>query len=317
MKNPVVRALLMLSWVFLFAAAARGQNPNRMPQSRDRGREFVGWMQPEKLYWRPFTVSGLPDAEFKLLSFDESTKARAQITRLPAGWRQPAGYYGTNEEIFVLSGDLSIGGKRMTRYSYAYYPAGYAQGEAVTEAGATLLQWWDGEIEFVPGRESKAGTRLDEVVEDWNFYEKPWTADKDFPAKYDFPTPPNRRLKLLRQDKVTGQMTWINWSSSGNVRVGYPKNEPWEAHPSFEEAMVLEGDLTYGECLPQGEVVGTYTAGGYFFRPPGIRHGGRSAGASSYALFLFRAGKSLETKYFAGCDNPKQQNLTGTKEGQR
>ena len=180
-----------------------------------------------------------------------------------------------------------------------------------------MLQWWDGEPAFVVSRESRSATRTDEVVEDWNFYEKPWARDQDFPAKYEFPTPPNRRLKLLRQDKVTGQMTWINWSSPGNVRVGYPSNQPWEAHPSWEEAMVLEGDLTYGECLPQGEVVGTYTAGGYFFRPAFIRHGGRSAGSSSYALFLFRAGKSLETKYYADCDNPRKEAVTQQKEEEK
>ena len=317
MRIAIVRLFLFMAFAPCLMVGAGGQNPNRVSQSKDRSKEFVGWVQPEKLYWRPFSITGLPDAEFKLLSYDETTRARAQITRLPAGWRQPKGYFNTNEEIFVLSGDLTIGGKKMSKYSYAYYPAGYAHGQATTEYGATLLQWWDGDPEFAVSNEHKPGTRTAELVEDWNFYETPWTRDQDFPAKYDFPTPPNRRLKLLRQDKVTGQMTWINWSSPGNVRVGYPPNQPWEVHTSWEEAMVLEGDLTYGECLPQGEVVGTYTAGGYFFRPAGIRHGGRSAGASSYALFLFRCGNLLETHYYADCDNPRKQAVPQDKEEEK
>src|SRR5581483_4014836 len=96
------------------------------------------------------------------------------------------------------------------------------------------------------------------------------------------------RLKLIRKDKVTGQMTWINWPPPARIR---PGGRTWEAHPSFEEAMILEGDLTYGECLAKGEQVGTYTAGGYFFRTAGIRHGGPSARSTSFNLFIFRSGK--------------------------
>src|SRR5262249_33574022 len=150
-------------------------------ESRDRNKEFVGWVQPEKLYWRPFTVSGLPDGEFKLLSFDESTKARSQITRLPAGWSHPRGDHNTNEGIFVLSGDLSVGDKNMTKYSYAYYPAGYVHGPAYTEYGVTLLHWWDGDPDFVVSNVSKPEMRAEELVEDWNYYNKPWTRNDDFP----------------------------------------------------------------------------------------------------------------------------------------
>jgi Domain of unknown function (DUF4437) len=315
MKLSKLQLALLIVFAVAWAVNLSGQ---KIIESRDRGKEFVGWVQPERLYWRPFTIAGMPDAEFKLLSFDESSKARSQITRLPAGWRHPKGYHNTNEEIFVLSGDLTVGGKRMTKYSYAYFPAGHAHGEAYTEYGVTLLHWWDGDPDFGVSRESKPGTRHDELVEDWNFYDKPWTKDEDFPKVYDFPTPPNRRLKLMRQDKVTGQMTWMNWSSSGGARAGYLPGKTWESHPSWEEAMLLEGDLTYGECLPQGEVVGTYTAGGYFFRPAGIKHGGRSAGSSSYSLYIFRSGKSLWADYFYECDSPtKREASTQKREGEK
>jgi Domain of unknown function (DUF4437) len=278
-------------------------------ESRDRGKEFVGWVQPERLYWRPFVVAGLPDAEFKLLSFDETTKARSQITRLPAGWKQPQGYHNTNEEIFVLSGDLTVGDKKMTKYSYAYYPAGHVHGPSHTEYGATLLHWWDGTPDFVVGSETKPGTRVDELVEDWNYYDKPWTRNEDFPKWAAFPPPRDTRLKLLRKDKVTGQMTWMNMGAGGgsSVRTGAPGRGRWEAHPSFEEAMLLEGELTYGECLPGvGEMVGTYTSNGYFFRPADIRHGGPSAYSPSYFLFIFRSGKSIWADYFENCNEPRK-----------
>ncbi|HXN21750.1 MAG TPA: DUF4437 domain-containing protein [Candidatus Dormibacteraeota bacterium] len=304
MRRPAYCSLVLVGFTLAASQSVSGQINLEL---RDRGKEFVGWVQPEKMYWRPFVVSGMLPAEFKLLSVDDSLGARTLITRLSAGWKHPKGYHNKNEEIFLLSGDLTIGGKKMTKYSYAYYPAGYAHGPAFSEHGATLLHWWDGEPDFVPSSASKAGTRVDELLEDWNFYEKPWTSPDQFPKFASFLPPPDSRLKLLRQDKVTGQMTWINWPPPSRIRT---KGRVWEVHTSFEEAMLLEGDLTYGECLPGGEVVGTYTAGGYFFRPAGILHGGRSAHSSSYSLFIFRSGKSLWTDYFEECDQPRSKGNT-------
>jgi hypothetical protein len=303
-----LRVFLLISLVALVCASAPAQ---KIIDSRDRNDEFVGWVQPDKLYWRPFLISGVADAEFKLLSFDDNTKARSQVTRLPAGWSQAMGYYNTNEEIFVLSGELTIGAQKLTKYSYAYFPAGYAGGARHSSTGATILHWWDGEPAFVASRESKADTRRDELVEDWNFYRKPWTKNEDFPKWSDTPPSAEMRLKLLRKDKVTGQMTWINMGAAGGGG-GSRRGRTWEAHPSWEEAMLLEGDLTYGECLPgKGEIVGTYTAGGYFFRPAKIKHGGSSSSSSSYSLFIFRSGTSIWADYFDSCDSTPQKTTGG------
>ncbi len=146
--------------------------------------------------------------------------------------------------------------------------------------------------------------------EDWNYFTKPWTRPEDFPKFAAFPVPADSRLKLMRKDKVTGQMTWMNLGAGGGgaaARSGGPARGRWEAHPSFEEAMLLEGELTYGECLPgQGETVGTYTESGYFFRPPNIRHGGKSSFSPTYTLFIFRSGKQLWADYFEDCNEPKK-----------
>jgi len=282
---------------------AQAQNPRSIGESRDRSKEFVGWVQPERLYWRPFVISGVPDGVFELLSFDESTHARSQITRLPPGWTQPKGYHTTNMEMFVLDGEIEVADDYMTKYSYVYIPAGYAHGPIYSETGVTLLQWWDADPDFVTSELSKPEARLDEVVQHWNFYTAPWTKAEDFPKFSDRTPSRELRLKLLRKDKVTGQMTWINEGAPGGLR----SKTPWEAHPSWEEAMLLEGSFTYGECLPEGEVVGPYTAGGYFFRPPNILHGGRSAYSNTYTLWIFRSGHQLWADYFEACQNPPQK----------
>ncbi|CAN5839001.1 hypothetical protein BH18ACI4_BH18ACI4_01670 [soil metagenome] len=307
-SNHLRRAILVAVLSALVYSVAPAQ---KLIESRNRTEEFVGWVQPDKLYWRPFLISGVADAEFKLLSFDDTTKARSQITKFPAGWSQASGYYQTNEEIFVLSGEMTVGDVKMTKYSYAYFPAGNARGPRHSSTGATVLHWWDGEPTFVASRESKPDARRDELVEDWNFYRKPWTKNADFPKWSDFPPSPEMRLKLLRKDKVTGQMTWINMGAAGGGG-GSRGGRVWEAHPSWEEAMLLEGDLTYGECLPgKGEIVGTYTAGGYFFRPARIRHGGQSSSSSSYSLFIFRSGTPIWADYFDSCDNSAPAKATG------
>jgi hypothetical protein len=193
----------------------------------------------------------------------------------------------------------------MSKYSYAYYPAGYVHGPAYSEYGATLLHWWDGDPDFKASQESNPNTRLDEVVEDWNYYDQPWTDEKDFPHWAEVMPPPGTfHLKLLRKDKVTGAMTWIN-SAAGGGTIGGP--EIWEVHPSWEESMLLEGELTYGECLPQGEVVGNYKAGDYFFRPANIRHGGRSAYSDTYMLFIFRTSAPIWADYYSECNNPPEE----------
>lgn len=289
----------LLTAAGLAPVAADGHAPS---DARDRDKGFVGWVQPEKLSWRPFAVAGLPEAQAKLLSFSKATGARSQITKLPAGWRGPLGYHNADEEIFLLSGDLSIGGKKMTKYSYAYYPAGYAHGQALSEHGATLLHMWDGEPDFVASSESRPDARLDEVIEDWNYYDTPWTKEDDLPRFTDVMPPPGQyRLKFMRRDKSTGAMTWINFIK-GNNEIGGP--EVWEVHPSWEEAMLLEGEFSYGECLAQGEVVGNYTPGGYFFRPAEILHGGKSAQMTSDLLFIFRTPKPIWADYYSECDKP-------------
>lgn len=302
--GKLTTTVLVLCMILPFTAAL-GQ-VEAGPKARENS--FVGWVKPHKLYWRPFSIRGLPDAEFKLLSLNETTGARSQITRLPPGWRQPVGYYNTNQEIFVLSGDLSIGSHRMGKYSYAYYPEGYAYGEARSESGAVLLHWWDSEPVFTVSDNSAEGARYAEVVEDWNFYEQPWTKNEDFPKWASFSPSPEMRLKLLRQDDESGQMTWMNFGASGGARLAAGKS--WEVHPMWEEAMLLEGELTYGECLPGGESVGTYDAGDYFFRPGGIRHGGPSARSDGYTLWIFRSGESLWTEFFNECDQPASEGQT-------
>jgi hypothetical protein len=270
--------------------------------SLDRAVQFVGWVDSDRLQWQPLHIPGHPAAaEYRLLSLDANSGARSQITMLPPGWQRPPGYYDTNEEFLVLEGEVQIGQHELRRYSYGYHPAGYAQGRLSTTHGATILQWWDAQPAFVETEISTAEARLDEVVEGWHFDEQPWTSNADFPQWADFDPSPEMRLKLLRLGPDGGHMTWLNFNA-GSGR-GLAQGRPWEVHPMWEEAMLLEGDLTYTECLPGGEVTGTYRPRGYFFRPGGIAHGGPNAYSSSYTLFIFRSAEQLWTEFYTSCED--------------
>ncbi|HXN21766.1 MAG TPA: DUF4437 domain-containing protein [Candidatus Dormibacteraeota bacterium] len=311
MGHSAIRVVLLVTGL----AAAVGAQSWRIIESRDRGKDLVAWVQPDRLYWRPFAIRGIRDAEIKLLSVDETTQARSQIKRLPPGWSRPTGYHKTNTEIFVLDGDLAIGDKKMGKYSYAHYPAGYAHGPVHTDYGATFLEWWDGPPDFVASRESKPDARSDQVIEGWNYYTARLAKAEDFPKFSNRPLPPDYpiHLKIIRRDPVTGQLTWIAMTpggGAGSLTAG--KRRPlWSANPAWEEGYLLEGDMTVGECLPVGEVVGSYGPGGYFFRPASAPYGGRSLWSSTYSLWLFRTGSSSGLNYFDRCDNPKETEKEG------
>lgn len=284
------------------AAAASGQEWKRA-ESRDRATELVGFVQPEQLYWRPFSLDGVQAAEFKLLSFDESSGARTLLVRLPAGWKQAPGYHSSDLEMFVVEGGVSMNGEHTGRYSYAYYPAGYAHGYG-TEAGATVLQWWSGKPDFVAAAQSRRGTNTDVAIEGWRFGDAPYIDPAKFPEFRDEPfrTDSPIRMKLLRRDARTGAMTWVVMTPGGGPSMsGEGHLPPWMSAASWQEGYLLAGDMTTAECLEAGQVAGTYAPGGYFFRPAGMRHGGPSHYSTTFSIWLYRSGPGFRVGYHDAC----------------
>ncbi|CAN5839166.1 hypothetical protein BH18ACI4_BH18ACI4_01690 [soil metagenome] len=286
----------------------------RRTDALDRGSNLVGWVHGEKLNWRPFLLPGVRQSEFKLLSLDHTTKARSQLMRVPVGWAQPTGYHSADLEIFLLEGGISIGDKRLGKYSYAYFPAGTAYGPISTEYGATILQWWAGVPDFTTSSQSIPGANARKVVI-WPYGSTPSMSPSEFPKFSDRTPWANSpvRLTLIRRDESSGQMVWIAAIPGGGKAMSGEGEDPlWTSSPSWQEGMLLAGDMTIGECLAPGEVVGSYRPGGYFFRPGNMRHGGRSLYSETYSLWLFRSGKSHWVDYFNECDNPKRASKPAT-----
>jgi hypothetical protein len=249
----------------------------------------------------------------KLLSQSTSMGAVSQITHVPAGWIQPAGYDEVDNEVFVLEGDLSIGegidAEKLTKYSYSYMPAGVMRGPVKSRQGAVLMQWLKGAPKFVVSNRDREGARTHARVRDWNNYKGPWYIDKPFP---DYRIGGNFKgalHKLLREDPDTGEMTWMSFNSGipappsarlGNFGGGY------EVHPSFEEYFFPEksNDTVIGECLKQGLTPVTYGNNTYWWRPGGIGHGGplsKGDGTAGYAISIVRTGTTLWATYVTDC----------------
>lgn len=333
-----------------FPASAQVHGPPTVPQDPpfevpDSGYEVEG--RPglmlnipnvEFVEWEAFEAPGMPPGLMRrLLSASPSMGAVSQVTYIPAGWSQPAGYDQVDNEIVVLEGDLTIGegeeAEHLTKYSYSYIPAGMWRGEVRSRQGAVLLQWFKGAPEFVASDSGRPDARVHARVRDWNRYRNAWYVDDPFPAYRTGGNFPGYLHNLMRKDPDTGEMTWMTFVSSIPAPPGSGPGHfggGAEIHPSFEEYYFPEGKgfatvddrdptpaVYGGECVEDG--VASYTRGtrGYFWRAAGVAHGsvarrppprmdadGNVAGGNGepdWGWTLVRTGTALWATYVTDC----------------
>jgi len=255
------------------------------------GRGFAGFINQQDLPWEEFRVKGAPSGlKAKTLSRDPKTGAVSLLLSYPPGWRSRANsnYHSGNEEIFVLEGDLTIGGRTLTDRCYSFIPAGMTHGPISTRNGCLALTFFDQEPDVIASNESKPDAKLDQSVEYKNYFDESWALGS---LRAKSKTPPPLLIKVLRQDEQTGARTWV-----AGVLSGHP-NYTWETHPTWEEGYLLEGEYRLAECLNGKSKEGVYTPGSYFFRPAGLAHVGPNAGARGYAIWLFRTPAKLEAQF--------------------
>jgi len=270
-----------------------------MPASRTRsenddtsgaGRGFVGFINQQDLPWEEFRVKGVASGlKAKPLSRDGKSGAVSLLLSYPPGWRSRAdsNYHSGDEEIFVLEGDLTIGGRTLTDRCYSFIPAGVTHGPVSSRNGCLALTFFDQEPDVIASKESKPGARPDRAVEYKNYFDEPWALSD---ARAKSKTPPPLLMKVLRRDEQTGARTWI-----AGVLSGHP-NSAWETRPTWEEGYLLEGEYRLAECLNGKSKAGVYTPGSYFFRPAGLPYVGPDAGANGYAVWVFRTPAKSEVK---------------------
>ncbi|HVY70175.1 MAG TPA: cupin domain-containing protein [Verrucomicrobiae bacterium] len=86
--------------------------------------------------WLPLPVRG---AFVKLLSFDEAQGYAIVLGKLDPGASYPAHNHHSGEDLFMLTGDLHIGGEKLTAGDFHHAAAGSSHGINYSEQGCTLL----------------------------------------------------------------------------------------------------------------------------------------------------------------------------------
>jgi hypothetical protein len=247
------------------------------------GRPHTEFIQSQVLPWRRGLYGGAyPDVYHKVLSKDQDSGASSLLVRYPAGWKRTrAEYFDVDEEFYVLDGTLTINGNVYSKDTYAHLPRGYTRARASSRRGAVVLTFFSGVPAATSGKAPKGSCDERRLVERHNIYEVAWGDQKWLREIKEF-NQQSVAYQLMREDPDTGERTWIlgvgAFWEGGNV----------EIHPVVEESYMLSGSMvgTFGERRQ----------GGYFWRPPGIKHG--PLGSPMGSLIFFRClGGPLDTEF--------------------
>lgn len=221
-------------------------------------RPHTEFLHAQVLPW--FTLpaaAARPGAECKVLSRDPESHAVSVILRYPAGFAIDRPHHlDSDEEFFVLKGEMQIGDTVYGPGAYAYLPKGFPRGPMRVKGGADVLTFFphkhDNHFDASPGFDKR------KLVEKVDTRTATWDS-----AGVDPKVVGSGLAKLiLRLDPDTGERTWILRMGASSPDL---KEAPLETHPFVEEMLLLEGEISMpGGVLKQGA---------YFWRPGGIQHG--------------------------------------------
>jgi Domain of unknown function (DUF4437) len=240
-------------------------------------RPHVEFVHEQVLPWvSGAEVAGRPDSEVRVLSLDPDTGSCSLVVRYPAGWtRDQTEYLTADEELFVLSGSLTVNGVAYDALTYAFLPAGHVRRGASSPDGALVLTFLEGRPRFAAGEPDDPGDH-GRLVERIHAFDDEWGGN--FHPQF----PPGAGRKYLREDPVTGEQTWLLGTMP--LRFGLRP----EKHPIYEETFLLSGEVV--------SPIGLMHPGAYFWRPPEVWHG--PYGTKTGNLYLFRTkGGPLSTEY--------------------
>ncbi|MDX6474281.1 MAG: hypothetical protein QOK22_3097 [Gaiellaceae bacterium] len=194
-------------------------------------------------------------AEAKFLNEDPDTGAFTMVVKLPAGTADPArGSHASDEEMFLLEGDLTIDGESFKAPAYWHFPAGTVHGDARTDGGATLIEAFTGPCDFTPATDAELAAAPVSRGIDVDALE--WKATNELRENYTYAGPVS---KVLRGDpERTG------FTSMARLPAGY-SHPDLAYHQCTQEQFLLEGSVN--------ETGKDRHALAYWCHPPGEVHG--------------------------------------------
>lgn len=254
----------------------------------DREEQLVLYVQEQDLEAQPMEEGrGLAS---KILRQDVNTGALVLRVQAPLGWRDERSVRHVSAlEIYILSGDLVLGGVVLGEGDFVLIPENTVYGAASSVTGAQFLMFFDG-----PGTIEAIVNVTLANDDSWTIVrdaETPWVpALVAQEAGVDLPL----EVKNLKNDPISGARTFLVRSAAGVL-------VPWETHPVAEEGYLLEGSHRLEECLPTGLQSGVYEVGGYFYRPPELMHMGPGSIYTEPATWLIRTSGKLVDVFHDTC----------------
>jgi hypothetical protein len=244
-------------------------------------RPHIEFIQAQAMPWRDGLYAGdRPGVLSKTFSVDEATGAASLVVKYPAGWSWTGvDHVAADEELLVLDGELSIGGRVYGKYAYALMPAGYPRGAMATKTGAVAVTF----VSAPPLARTSRSNSYDErkLVPYFDGLNAPYKNEWARMGSEDVNIN-GISMKLLREDPDTKDQTWL----LGAV-AGWPGGAV-EIHPVVEEMYLVSGEI----IGPFGHM----HTGAYFWRPPGQRHGPFGTGKPTIHLFRTEGGP-LSTRF--------------------
>lgn len=245
-----------------------------------KDRPFIEFLQVQRLPWDGAGAVGpgvRDGAQIRVLSVDPSDGGCSLLIRYPPGWRRDRSEVLTaDEELFVVSGSLTVGERRYDRFGYAHLPAGHHRSGMASAEGAVVLTFFSAHPESRSASQHSPDLVTERLVEHVDALAGEWGGN--FHPQF----PPGAGRKWLRRDPVTGDDTWI----LGTMPLRSGRRA--EKHPVVEEMYLLSGEL-HGH-------VGTMRPGAYFWRPPEEWHGPFGS-LTGNVLFFRTVGGPLSTVY--------------------
>jgi len=229
-------------------------------------------------------IAGLPGVRAKLLTGDTRTRQSGSRIRIPPDWEFSSGASpGLSVEIFVLSGELSLGEYSLTEGGYAYVPSGSTGLPMRSDNGATILY-------FLDSANSAAVIQTPLIT---NASLLSW----ELPV-FDFGAA-GLSVKELRADPGSGTRTWLMKLDPGS-------RQPWQSSSQPLEGYLVSGSVMDSECV-EGEVLtDEYFPGGYLHRPIGAVHGGPESTTVAGAVWFMRVPANERIDVVDGCAAPSE-----------
>lgn len=224
-------------------------------------------------------IASLPGVTAKQLAGDPRSRRSSNRVILPAEWNfSTSASPGKSVEIFVLTGEVTLGDMELGVGSYAFLPSGTFGSSLTTTLGAEILY-------FLDDVDANAVIQTPMILQGGILGWKPVSDEAE-----DF----GLMAQELRFDPGSGARTWL-------LKVDPAAARRWSKSSVLREGYLVSGGDRVSECLDGEPATGDYLQGGYFHRPPGAINGGPESISLNGAVWLLRESRSGSVEYVSSC----------------